>query len=125
MNGEQWHVVYKMDGQQSCSYAVKFFACMRCARHQSKSQRFSNLQGCSTCPNAVHHYNQFIGGVDVKDQRKVTHQFSHRSSHKYYLRLVFDIVDIGVNNAAIVQEKLCNDTNFVAMDTKAFRCCVA
>ena len=59
------------------------------------------------------------------DQKKVTYQFSHRSSYKYYLRLVFDIVDIAVNNAAIVYEKVNSESSANAMDLKAFRCCVA
>ena len=58
------------------------------------------------CPNVVHQYNQGMGGVDIMDQKKVTYQFDHRSTHKYYLRLVFDIIDIAINNSAVVFNKL-------------------
>jgi len=76
------------------------------------------------CPNVLHHCNKFMGEVDLMGQKKVTYQFDHRSTHKYYLKLVFDLVDISVNNAFIIYEKLCSDLNVVPMELKYFRCAV-
>ena len=50
----------------------------------------------------VKKYNAFMRGVDIMDQRKMTYKFDHRSKIKYYLRVVFDIIDIALNNAFII-----------------------
>ena len=43
------------------------------------------------------------------DQRKVSNQFDHRSKINYYLRIVFDLIDISVNSSEIPSNKLCED----------------
>lgn len=58
------------------------------------------------CPVIVHKYNQNMGGVDLMDQKKVTYEVDRKSKIKYYLRLFFDLLDIAMNNAYIVYEKL-------------------
>ena len=58
------------------------------------------------CPLLVKSYNEYMGGVDIMDQKKVTYQFSRKSHHKYYLRIVYDLIDISINNAYVVYEKL-------------------
>ena len=99
---------------------------LACPVHEiSRRIKGSRTSKIVKCPDVLEKYNQFMGGVDLMDQKKVTYQFSHRSSHKYYIRLVFDIVDIAVNNAAIVYEKVNRESSANAMDLKAFRCCVA
>ena len=57
------------------------------------------------------------------DQKKVTYQFDHRSRTKYYLRPVFDLIDISVNNAFVVHEKLGSGED--KLDAKTFRRVVA
>lgn len=47
-----------------------------------------------------------MGGVDLMDQKKVTYEVDRKSKIKYYLRLFFDLLDIAMNNAYIVYEKL-------------------
>lgn len=59
-----------------------------------------------TCPDIVCKYNKNMGGVDLMDQRKVTYEVDRKSKIKYYLRLFFDILDIGMNNAYTVYVKL-------------------
>ena len=58
------------------------------------------------CPAVVKQYNEYMGGVDIMDQKKVTYQFDHRSNIKYYLRVVSDLIDIAVNNAFVIFSKL-------------------
>ena len=87
-----------------------------------------NMKGSSSkvttkTPHVVKKYNEFMGGVDLMDQKKVMYQFDHRSKHKYYLRVVHDIIDIAVNNAAVVYSKLCDRSN--QCDLKTYRRVVA
>ena len=64
-----------------------------------------------SCPIAIQKYNKYMGrgAVDIMDQRKVNYQFDNRSKIKYYLRLVFDLVDIAVNSSRIAFNKSCED----------------
>ena len=43
------------------------------------------------------------------DQRKVSYQLDHKSKIKYYLRVVFDFIDIAVNSYGIAFNKSCED----------------
>ena len=76
-----------------------------------------------SCPDVVVKYNASMGGVDIMDQKKVTYQFDHRSRSKYYLRPVFDLIDISVNNAFIIYDKVSSQED--KLDAKAFRRTVA
>ncbi|KAG0419488.1 hypothetical protein HPB47_004067 [Ixodes persulcatus] len=58
------------------------------------------------CPLVVKEYNKAMGGVDLMDQKKVTYEVDRRAKIKYYLRICFDLLDIGVNNAYIYYMKL-------------------
>ena len=40
------------------------------------------------------------------DQRKVSYQFDHRSKIMNYLRVVFDLIDIAVNNSGMTFNQL-------------------
>ena len=75
-------------------------------------------------PLLVKSYNEYMGGVDITDQKKVTYQFSHKSHHKYYLRIVYDLIDISINNAYVVYEKL-NEGNKEKLDLKSYRQLIA
>ncbi|XP_064469969.1 piggyBac transposable element-derived protein 4-like [Ornithodoros turicata] len=58
------------------------------------------------CPLVVSEYNKGMGGVDLMDQKKVTYEVDRRSRIKYYLRVFFDLLDIGVNTGYIVYCKI-------------------
>ena len=61
------------------------------------------------CPKAIKVYNTYMGGVDKLDQMQKTYELDVRSTKKYYLRSLFDLLSIGVINAGIVYQKLgCN-----------------
>ena len=71
-------------------------------------------------------YNDYMGGVDIMDQKKVTYQFDHRSKIKYYLRVVFDLIDIAVNNAFVVYSKLQEESPSTdKLDAKTYRRVIA
>ena len=62
-----------------------------------------------SCPIAIQKSNKYMGGIDTMDQRKVSNQFDNRSKIKYYLTLVFDLIDIAVNSSRIAFNKSCVD----------------
>ena len=43
-----------------------------------------------------------MGGVDLTDQLKECYEIDGRSRIKYYMRIFFDLIDIGTNNSYIV-----------------------
>ena len=47
-----------------------------------------------TCPSVIQEYNQFMGGVDLSDQMKVTYEVDRRSKFRFYLRVFFDILGL-------------------------------
>jgi hypothetical protein len=87
----------------------------------------SNTKADVICPAIVKVYNCYMGGVDTMDQKKVTYQFDHKSKIKFYLRVVFDLIDISVNNAFTVFCSI-NKSSFASiekLDSKTFRRIVA
>ena len=42
-----------------------------------------------TCPSVIQEYNQFMGGVNLSDQIKVTYEVHRRSKFRFYLRVFF------------------------------------
>ena len=71
-----------------------------------RKKKGSSNKEAARCPAVVKMYNDYMGGVGIMDQKKVTYQFDHRSKIKYYLGVVFDLIDIAVNNAFVVYSKL-------------------
>jgi hypothetical protein len=59
-----------------------------------------------TCPTVIQEYNNFMGGVDIMDQKKCSYGIDRGSKIKYYLRPFHDLLDIAVNNAYVVYQKL-------------------
>jgi hypothetical protein len=71
-----------------------------------------------SCPNIIHEYNQYMGGVDLADQMKVTYQVDRRSKFRFYLRVFFDFLDVSVVNSNIIYNKM---DSAVAMSSMDFR----
>ena len=69
-----------------------------------------------TCPTLVGDYNTYMGGVDLMDQKKVSYEVDRRSRIKYYLRPFHDILDIAINNAYILYQKLNPGTKIKSLD---------
>ena len=91
----------------------------------SKRQKGTSERTVVQKPNVVKEYNCHMGGVDLMDQKKTTYEFDHRSRHKYYLRVVQDLIYIAVNNAHVVYSFLeCTNATAV-VDAKTFRRAVA
>ncbi|XP_055714682.1 uncharacterized protein LOC129808804 isoform X2 [Phlebotomus papatasi] len=63
------------------------------------------------CPKIVHTYNQHMNGVDIMDQKKSYYEQDRKCAAKFYLKLFFDILDIGINNACIVYNEMSQEKN--------------
>ena len=59
-----------------------------------------------TCPSVIQEYNQFMGGVDLSDQMKVTYEVDRQSKFDVYLRVFFNFLDIAVVNSKIFYNKI-------------------
>ena len=69
-----------------------------------------------SCPTVIYEYNQFMGGVDLCDQMKVSYQVDRKSKFRFYLRIFFDFLDIGVVNSKIINDKMDSTVGMSAMD---------
>ena len=69
-----------------------------------------------TCPSSIQEYNQFMGGVDVSDQMKVTYEVDCRSKFRFYLRVFFDFLDIAVVNSEIFYNKIESASSLSSLD---------
>ena len=69
-----------------------------------------------SCPTVIHEYNQHIGGVDLCDQMKVSYQVDRRSKFRFYLRIFFDFLYIGVVNSKTIYDKMDSTIGMLAMD---------
>jgi len=99
---------------------VSAFPLQNILRRKQGSSQKENV----ACPTVVKQYNEHMGGVDLMHQKKNTYEFDHRSKCKYYLRVVHDLIDIGINNAYVVYTKLMEDGEDQT-DSKTFRRLVA
>ena len=70
------------------------------------------------CPDIVVKYSASIWGELISWIKKVT-QFDHRSWFKYYMRPVFDLIDISVNNAFIIYDEVGSQED--KLDAKAYQ----
>ena len=58
-----------------------------------------------TCPSVIQEYSQFMGGVDLSDEMKVTYEVDRRIKFRFYVRVFFNFLDIAVVNSKIVYNK--------------------
>nr|XP_033799977.1 piggyBac transposable element-derived protein 4-like [Geotrypetes seraphini] len=72
------------------------------SRRQQKSAEKIQIP----CPEIIVAYNNFMGGVNLMDQKKITYEVDRKSKIKYYLRIFFDLIDIAVNNAHCIFTQL-------------------
>ena len=53
-------------------------------------------------------YNNKIKGTDLMDQLKVSHETDRKYSAKFYLRLIFDLLDIAFNSFIVYSKYMGN-----------------
>ena len=55
------------------------------------------------CPEIIKDCNTGVGGVDLLDKKTAAYNLEHKSSGgHYYLRLLFDLMDLSVVNSHII-----------------------
>ena len=69
-----------------------------------------------TCRSIIQEYNQFMGGVDLSDQMKVTYEADRQSKFRFYLRVFFDFLDIAVINSKVVYNKIESAPSISSLD---------
>ena len=69
-----------------------------------------------TCLSVIQEYNQFMGGVDLSDQMKVTYKVDRRSKFCLKLRVFFDFLDIAVVNSKIGYNKIESAPSLSSLD---------
>ena len=62
-----------------------------------------------------------MSGVDLVDQLKSAYQLDRKLKFRFYLRLFFDLFDVGLVNSFIVYKKLKNKD----LTLKEFKICIA
>ena len=71
-----------------------------------------------TCPSVIQEYNQFMGGVDLSDQMKVTYEVDRRSKFRFCFRVFFDFLDIAVVNSKILYNKIESAPSLSSLDSR-------
>ena len=67
-----------------------------------------------SCPNIITKmYNASMGGVDVIDQKTAAYRLDRKRKFRFYLRMFFDLIDIAIENDAIVYTKLGNSISLL------------
>ena len=58
------------------------------------------------CPNIIKSYSANMGGVDILDQKTAAYRLDRKSAgERYYLRLLFDLMDMARVNAHVVSKR--------------------
>lgn len=73
-----------------------------------------------TCPDIVKKYNAFMGGVDLADMLIALYRTGLRT-HKWYLSIFSQILDMCVSNAWLVYRRDCARANIKNADIKALK----
>ena len=63
---------------------------------QQIERRVKGSKDKVTCPSVIQEYNQFMGGVDLSDQMKVTYEEDRQSNFRFYLCVFFIFLEIAV-----------------------------
>lgn len=74
---------------------------INCKRYDKKKKEYVQVP----IPNMVSDYNSHMGGVDLHDQFISYYRMSFRSK-KYYLRLVFHLIDMAVVNSWLLLRRV-------------------
>ena len=54
------------------------------------------------CPKVVKLYNSDMAGVDLMDQRTAAYRLDRKSSVRFHLRILFDLMDIVCVNSYLI-----------------------
>ena len=60
------------------------------------------------CPTIIKDYNSHVNGVDIHCQSKTSYEIDRKSRFRYYLRIIFDLMDSVVVNVHVICKKKVN-----------------
>ncbi|XP_055710857.1 piggyBac transposable element-derived protein 2-like [Phlebotomus papatasi] len=73
------------------------------------------------CPKIIQNYNQHMNGVHIMNLKKSYYDHDRKSTTKSYLKLFFDLMDIGMNNACIVYNEMSQERGIGSLTLLEFR----
>ena len=59
-----------------------------------RRQKDSATKISVSCPQEIRIYNTYMGGVELMDKLKSAHKFDRISKLRFYIRLLFDLLDV-------------------------------
>jgi DNA polymerase III epsilon subunit-like protein len=65
-------------------------------------RRVTGGRVCIQRPMVIEHYNKYMGGVDLADQRRLHCNSTIMGGHRWWLKLFFYLLDVGTSNALIL-----------------------
>lgn len=77
-----------------------------------------------SCPHIIKQYNKKMGGVDKADMLIALYRIGMRS-HKWYMNIFYQLLDIALNNAWLMYRRDCDDCGDKARPLKPFRMYIA
>ena len=98
-------------------YMLSNFLATLPVQNVQRKKKKSSGKDVVKCPFVVKQYSKHMGDVDLMDQKKVTYQFDHRPRYKFYFRLVHDLLDIAINNAGIVYNRVSEQSEQLDLKT--------
>ena len=69
-----------------------------------------------TCSSVIQEHNEFMGGVNLSDQMKVTYEVGRLSNFRFYLRVFFNFLDIAVVNSKVIYNKIDSAPSLSSLD---------
>ena len=67
-----------------------------------RKEKGSKTKSLVFCLKVVNLYNSGMGGVDLMDQHTVAYFLDRKSSVIFYLRIIFDLIDIACVNSYLI-----------------------
>jgi hypothetical protein len=77
-----------------------------------------------SCPRIIKQYNKKMGGVDKADMLIALYRVG-RKSHKWYMNIFFQLLDVALNNAWLIHRRDCDEIGDKAKKLKPSRLYIA
>ena len=117
--GSMDHRVAEVDGVQICATrwydnnVVNCLSTLHACQPIDLVQRWSAKEKKHvqvTRPDVVRAYNQYMGGVDLIDMLLSLYRINVKSN-KYYMKIIFHLIDLSVVNAWLLYRRHCSQIN--------------
>ena len=72
-------------------------------------------------PNVIEEYNRYMGGVDIADQRRLHSNCTIMGQHRWWLKLLFYLLDVSTANALILYKSTLEESDRNALNIDAYK----